>query len=95
MRSSMIVHALGILISIIIAMPDWRSSVPRFIVLDEHVSLFVGVKQSQVGGSGRFVGMVERVFVPKGRGASTEQNCLAGQQDGPTKQVPFHAYLRD
>ena len=79
MRSSMIVHALGILISIIIAMPDALGSVPSFIVLDEHVSFFVGVKQSQVGRSGRFVGMVESVFVLKGRGASAEKNCLANK----------------
>ena len=79
MRSSMIVHALGISIGIIIAMPDALGSIPRFIVLDEHVSFFVGVKQSQVGRSGRFVGMVESVFVPKGRGASAEKNCLANK----------------
>ena len=79
MGFSMIVHPLSILVSIIIAMPDALGSVPRFIVLDEHVSLFVGVKQSQVGRSGRFVGMVESVFVPKGRGASAEKNCLANK----------------
>ncbi len=90
MWSPMIVHPLSIVVSIITAMPDWRGSVTRFIVLHEHISFLLRIKQPQVDRFGRFVGMSESVFVPKGRGASVEQNCLAGNQDCPPKRVPFH-----
>ena len=47
---------------IITAMSDGRGSIPRFIILHEHISLMVRIKQPQVDRFGWFIGMSEGLF---------------------------------